>query len=170
MHIHTEERRNHPRVTEPNLIKLDAVKRICGLSRASIYGAVKLGDLSSARQAHPARNRLGEGRSGRMGSAAYRNQPSKRYQSRLIRLDAINGAGPRAPCWLGRVLIVCFRQSRLFLAASAAGNVSNVVRSEQPNKNSQSTGSSRNPSNSPGVFHTFFIPNKKGLRRNRVSL
>jgi len=43
MHNQTEERRNHPRVTEPNLIKLDEVKRICGLSRASIYGAVKLG-------------------------------------------------------------------------------------------------------------------------------
>lgn len=43
MHNQTEERRKHPRVTEPNLIKLDAVKRICGLSRASIYGAVKLG-------------------------------------------------------------------------------------------------------------------------------
>ena len=43
MHNQTKERRNHPRVTEPNLIKLDAVKRICGLSRASIYGAVKLG-------------------------------------------------------------------------------------------------------------------------------
>lgn len=38
-----KERRIQPRLTEPNLIKLDAVKRICGLSRASIYGAIKLG-------------------------------------------------------------------------------------------------------------------------------
>lgn len=43
MNSQTKERRTQPRLTEPNLIKLDAVKRICGLSRASIYSAIKLG-------------------------------------------------------------------------------------------------------------------------------
>lgn len=42
-------------------------------------------------------------------------------------------------------LHVYFRPFRLLLAASAAVKVFNVVKSGQPNKNSQSTGGSQNP-------------------------
>ena len=40
-----------------------------------------------------------------------------------------------------------------------------LLERDNPIKKTQSAGSSRNPSNSAGVFHTIFIPNKKGLRR-----
>lgn len=37
------ERRARPRSLNPRLIRIDEVKRICGISRASIYSAIKLG-------------------------------------------------------------------------------------------------------------------------------
>lgn len=42
------ERRSKPRSLPSRLIRLDEVKRICGLSRASIYGAIKRGTFPPA--------------------------------------------------------------------------------------------------------------------------
>ncbi|TWI69306.1 AlpA family transcriptional regulator [Pseudoduganella lurida] len=41
----TQERRTIPRTTELSLVKLPAVMAICGMSRSSVYLAIKQGDF-----------------------------------------------------------------------------------------------------------------------------